>query len=123
MDEWGTWHDVEPETKPGFLYQQYTLRDAMVAALSLNYFNMRCDRIRMANIAQTVNVLQSLILTDGAGILLTPTCHVFEMYRIHLDALLLPLTLETGEYAHQGDPCCNPKVMGKVTDPHIERTL
>jgi alpha-N-arabinofuranosidase len=103
VDEWGTWHDVEPGTNRGFLYQQNTLRDAMVAALSLNYFNARCDRIRMANIAQTVNVLQALILTDKAAILLTPTYHVFEMYRVHHDAVLLPLTLETGEYVHQGE--------------------
>jgi alpha-N-arabinofuranosidase len=98
VDEWGTWHDVEPGTKPGFLYQQNTLRDALVAALSLNYFNERCERIKMANIAQTVNVLQALILTDEAKMLLTPTYHVFEIYRVHQDALLLPVTLETGEY-------------------------
>ena len=67
VDEWGTWYDVEPGTNPGFLYQQNTLRDALVAGLSLNIFNNHADRVRMANIAQTVNVLQALILTDGPG--------------------------------------------------------
>jgi len=102
VDEWGTWHQVEPGTNPGFLYQQNTLRDAMVAALSLNYFNERCDRIKMANIAQTVNVLQALILTDEEKFLLTPTYHVFEMYKVHHDATLLPVFLETPEYVYEG---------------------
>lgn len=102
VDEWGTWWDVEPGTNPGFLYQQNTMRDAMVAALSLNYFNERCARIRMANIAQTVNVLQSLILTDGEKMVLTPTYHVFEMYKVHHDATLLPLHLNCGTYAMDG---------------------
>jgi alpha-N-arabinofuranosidase len=102
VDEWGTWHDVEPGTNPGFLYQQNTLRDAMVAALSLNYFNERADRIKMANIAQTVNVLQALILTDEAKMLLTPTYHVFEMFKVHHDATLLPVYLETPDYTFEG---------------------
>jgi alpha-N-arabinofuranosidase len=102
VDEWGTWWDVEPGTNPGFLYQQNTLRDAMVAALSLNYFNERCERIKMANIAQTVNVLQSLILTDGEKILLTPTYHVFEMYKVHHDAIMLPLHLNCENYVMDG---------------------
>jgi alpha-N-arabinofuranosidase len=102
VDEWGTWWDVEPGTNPGFLYQQSTLRDAMVAALSLNYFNERCERIKMANIAQTVNVLQSLILTDGEKMILTPTYHVFEMYKVHHDATLLPLHLNCGYYSFDG---------------------
>jgi len=101
VDEWGTWHQVEPGTNPGFLYQQNTLRDAMVAALSLNYFNERCDRIKMANIAQTVNVLQALILTDEAKMLLTPTYHVFEMFKVHQDAILLPAALETPDYSYE----------------------
>lgn len=100
VDEWGAWYDVEPGTNPGFLYQQNTLRDAMVAALSLNYFNERCDRIKMANIAQTVNVLQAMILTDGAKMLLTPTYHIFEMYKVHQDAVLLPSALETPDYEY-----------------------
>jgi len=102
VDEWGTWWDVEPGTNPGFLFQQNTLRDAMVAGLSLNYFNERCDRIKMANIAQTVNVLQSLIFTDGEKMLLTPTYHVFEMYKVHHDATLLPLNVNCGTYVMEG---------------------
>jgi alpha-N-arabinofuranosidase len=102
VDEWGTWWDVEPGTNPGFLYQQNTMRDAMVAGLSLNYFNERCERIRMANIAQTVNVLQSLILTDGDKMILTPTYHVFEMYKVHHDATLLPSVVHCGTYSLEG---------------------
>ena len=102
VDEWGTWWDVEPGTNPGFLFQQNTLRDAVVAGLSLNYFNERCDRIKMANIAQTVNVLQSLIFTDGEKMLLTPTYHVFEMYKVHQDATLLPIDVNCGTYAMDG---------------------
>ena len=65
MDEWGTWYDVEPGTNPGFLYQQNSLRDALVAGITLNIFNAHCDRVHMANLAQTINVLQSVALTDG----------------------------------------------------------
>lgn len=86
VDEWGCWHDVEPGTNPGFLYQQNAMRDAMVAALTLNTFNRHCDRVVMANIAQMVNVLQAVILTDGADMLLTPTYHVFEMFQPHMEA-------------------------------------
>ena len=86
IDEWGTWYDVEPGTNPGFLYQQNTMRDAMVAALTLNIFNAHADRLVMANIAQMVNVLQAMILTDGDRMLLTPTYHVFDLYRPHMDA-------------------------------------
>ena len=102
VDEWGTWYDVEPGTNPGFLYQQNTMRDALVAAANLNIFNTRCDRVRMANIAQTINVLQSVILTSGAAMLLTPTYHVFEMYKVHQNARLLPASLECGEYTSGG---------------------
>lgn len=102
VDEWGTWWDVEPGTNPGFLYQQNSMRDAVVAGLSLNYFNERCARIKMANIAQTVNVLQSLILTDGEKMILTPTYHVFEMYKVHHDATMLPVHLNCGNYALDG---------------------
>ncbi len=89
IDEWGTWYNVEPGTNPGFLYQQNTMRDAMVAALTLNIFNTRAGRLVMANIAQIVNVLQSVVLTDGDRMLLTPTYHVFDLYRPHMDAQLL----------------------------------
>jgi alpha-N-arabinofuranosidase len=102
VDEWGTWWDVEPGSNPGFLFQQSTMRDAIVAGLSLNYFNDRCERIRMANIAQTVDVLQSLIITDGEKMILTPTYHVFEMYKVHHDATMLPLNINCGSYSMNG---------------------
>ena len=103
IDEWGNWFDVEPGTNPGFLYQQNTLRDAMVAAVNLNIFNSHCDRVKMANIAQTVNVLQSVILTEGEKMVLTPTYHVFEMYKVHQDAILLPSDLDSRGYAYEGE--------------------
>ncbi|MBR5420183.1 MAG: alpha-N-arabinofuranosidase, partial [Lachnospiraceae bacterium] len=78
VDEWGTWFKVEPDTNPGFLYQQNTIRDALVAGLSLNVFNKHCDRVKMANIAQLVNVLQAVILTEGDKMIKTPTYHVFD---------------------------------------------
>ncbi|MFV0310812.1 MAG: alpha-N-arabinofuranosidase [Dysgonomonas sp.] len=93
VDEWGTWWDVEPGTNPGFLFQQNTMRDAFVAALSLNVFNKYGDRIQMANIAQVVNVLQSMILTKDDKMTLTPTYHVFDMYRVHQDATYLPMDI------------------------------
>lgn len=93
VDEWGTWWDVEPGTNPGHLHQQNTLRDAMVAALTLNVFNRYPERIQMANIAQIVNVLQSMILTDADRMVLTPSYHVFELYKIHQDATALPCDL------------------------------
>ena len=89
VDEWGTWYDVEPGTNPGFLYQQNTMRDAMVAALTLNIFNKHSDRIMMANIAQTVNVLQAMILTDAEKMVLTPTYYVFKMFKEHQNNMLL----------------------------------
>ncbi len=95
VDEWGTWYDVEPGTNPGFLYQQNTMRDALVAAINLNLFNKNCDRVKMANIAQLVNVLQSVILTDGEEMLLTPTYHVFNMYKYHQDGTLLDSSIDT----------------------------
>jgi len=98
FDEWGTWYDVEPGTNPGFLFQQNTMRDAMVAGLTLNYLNDRCDRIKMANIAQTINVLQALIFTEGEHMTLTPTYHIYEMYKVHHDATMLPLSFESPKY-------------------------
>ena len=89
VDEWGTWYDVEEGTNPGFLYQQSTVRDALVAGITLNVFNKHSDRVRMANIAQTVNVLQSVILTDGEDMLLTPTYHIFKMFKSHAENTLL----------------------------------
>ncbi|MBP2071049.1 alpha-N-arabinofuranosidase [Thermoanaerobacterium butyriciformans] len=98
VDEWGTWYDVEPGTNPGFLYQQNTMRDALVAGIHFNIFNKHCDRVKMANIAQTINVLQAVILTDGAKMVLTPTYHVFDMYKVHQDAELLDFNIDTPEY-------------------------
>jgi len=102
VDEWGTWYDVEPGTNPGFLYQQNTIRDALVAALSFNIFHDHSDRVRMANIAQMVNVLQSVILTEGEKMLLTPTYHVFNMYKVHQDAQLLQFNLESETFESDG---------------------
>jgi alpha-N-arabinofuranosidase len=93
VDEWGTWWDVEPGTNPGFLYQQNTLRDALVASLHFDIFHRHAERVVMANIAQTVNVLQAMILTDGEQMILTPTYHVFEMNRGHHDAASLAVYL------------------------------
>lgn len=95
IDEWGTWFDVEPGTNPGFLYQQNTMRDALVAGINLNLFNKHCDRVAMANIAQLVNVLQSVILTDGEDMLLTPTYHVFDLYQVHQEAQLVESSIES----------------------------
>ncbi|MBR6382005.1 MAG: alpha-N-arabinofuranosidase [Lachnospiraceae bacterium] len=95
VDEWGTWYDVEPGTNPGFLYQQNTVRDALVAGITLNILNKHCDRVKMANIAQLINVLQAVILTDGAKMVKTPTYHVFKMYQKHQDAELLESFVES----------------------------
>lgn len=95
VDEWGTWFDVEPGTNPGFLYQQNTMRDALVAGINLNLFNKHSDRVKMANIAQLVNVLQSVILTEGAKMVLTPTYHVFNMYKHHQENMLVDSFIET----------------------------
>ena len=97
VDEWGTWFTCEPGTNPGFLYQQSTMRDALVAGINLNIFNKHCDRVKMANIAQMVNVLQAVILTEGEKMILTPTYHVFNMYKYHQDAQLLDSYIETKE--------------------------
>jgi alpha-N-arabinofuranosidase len=100
VDEWGAWYDVEPGTNPGFLFQQNTMRDAVIAGLNLNIFQAHADRVRMANIAQMINVLQAMILTDKEKMLLTPTYHVFEMYKPFQDSTLLPSELVTPEYKH-----------------------
>ena len=98
VDEWGNWHDVEPGTNPGFLYQQNTLRDAMVASINLDLFNKYCHRVKMANIAQTVNVLQAMILTKDDQIVRTPSFYVFKMYTVHHDATLLPAVVKSEYY-------------------------
>ena len=96
LDEWGTWFDVEPGTHPGHLYQQNTMRAAMGAAMSRNFFHRNTDRLTMANIAQIVNVLQAMILTKGDEIVLTPTYHVFRMYNVHQDATFVPTEVNAG---------------------------
>lgn len=101
VDEWGTWHDVEPGTNPGFLYQQNTMRDALVAGITLNIFNKHCNRVKMANLAQMVNVLQSIILTEGKKMVLTPTYHVFNMYKYHQEAKLLESSIEVEYIGHE----------------------
>ena len=98
VDEWGGWYDVEAGTNPGFLFQQNSIRDAVLAGMTLNIFNNHADRVRMANLAQMVNVLQAVILTDKAKMILTPTYHVMEMYNVHQDANLIPLKVLTPDY-------------------------
>jgi alpha-N-arabinofuranosidase len=98
VDEWGTWYDPEPGREPGFLYQQNTLRDAVVAALNFNVFQHHADRVRLANIAQMVNVLQAMILTKGSQMILTPTYHVFKMFEPFQDATYLPADLNVPQY-------------------------
>ena len=115
VGEWGLWHDVEPGTNPGFLYQQNTLRDALVAAVSLDIFNRHADRVRLANIAQTINVLQAMILTQGDRMVLTPTYHVFELYTVHHDAVLLPMTLEGTEPRYELEGQSIPAVSGSAS--------
>jgi len=102
VDEWGGWYNVEPGTNPGFLYQQNTMRDAMIAGVTLNIFNNHAERVRIANLAQTINVLQAVILTNEEKLLITPTYHVMEMYNVHQDATWLPLDLKSNDYLFEG---------------------
>lgn len=102
VDEWGGWYDVEPGTNPAFLFQQNTMRDAVLAGATLNIFHQHSDRVRMANLAQTVNVLQAVILTKEEKLILTPTYHVLEMYNVHQDALHLPMDIKTNTYQFKG---------------------
>ena len=103
VDEWGIWTDVEPGTIPGHLFQQNSMRDALIASSTLDILNKHCDRVKMANIAQIVNVLQSMILTKGDKMILTPTYHVFKMYNVHQDATLLPTSLICEPYKFGSD--------------------
>mgnify|MGYP003413017405 FL=1 len=124
VDEWGTWWDEEPGTIPGHLYQQNTLRDAMVAALSLNVFHKHADRVKMANIAQVVNVLQSMILTDTKGnghMVLTPTYYVFKMYKPFQNATSLPSDVQCSSHTFEkGLPIANlQSSSAKTTDGTI----
>lgn len=102
VDEWGGWYAVEEGTNPGFLYQQNTMRDAVLAGVTLNIFNNHADRVRMANLAQCVNVLQAVILTNKAKMILTPTYHVMNMYKVHQDATLIPVDFKSPEYKLDG---------------------
>lgn len=102
VDEWGTWYDVEKGTNPGFLYQKNTLRDAVVAAANFNIFHHHVDRVKMTSIAQTINVLQAMILTEKDKIELTPTYYAFKMYVPFQDATALPLTFTAPQYSAGG---------------------
>lgn len=102
VDEWGGWYNVEEGTNPGFLYQQNTMRDAVIAGLTLNIFNNHADRVRGANLAQIVNVLQAVILTNEEKMLLTPTYYVMKMYNVHQDATLVPISIDAPVYEFQG---------------------
>jgi len=102
FDEWGCWYDVEPGTNPGFLYQQNTMRDAIVAGMGLNIFNNHAERVQMANIAQMVNVLQAVILTKDEQMVLTPTYYVFKMYADHQGAKLIPTDVQSNKYTFEG---------------------
>jgi alpha-N-arabinofuranosidase len=102
VDEWGTWYDPEPGREPGFLYQQNSLRDAVVAALNFHVFHQHAKRVQMANIAQMVNVLQAMILTDGPKMVLTPTYHAFQMYIPFQGATFLPSEVKPPAYT-RGD--------------------
>jgi len=98
VDEWGGWYDVEPGTNGAFLFQQNTMRDAVLAGATLNIFNNHCDRVKMANLAQIINVLQAVILTKEEKLVLTPTYHVMEMYNVHQDATMLPIEVNSTKY-------------------------
>ncbi|HKV41477.1 MAG TPA: alpha-N-arabinofuranosidase [Blastocatellia bacterium] len=104
VDEWGDWYDAEPGSNPSPLYQQNSIRDAVVAGINLNIFNRHSDRVRMAALAQAINVLQSLILTDKEKMVLTPTYYVFEMYKVHQGATLIPVEVEVPEYKRGETP-------------------
>lgn len=102
VDEWGAWYDTEPGANPGFLYQQNTMRDAVLAAVNLNIFQRHADRVRMANIAQMANVLQAMVLTDRERMVLTPTYHVYDLYQVFQGATALPLEVEAPTYTLGG---------------------
>ena len=124
VDEWGTWYDPEPGREPGFLYQQNTLRDAVVTAVNFNLFNKYAERVHMTNIAQMVNVLQAMVLTDGADMLVTPTYHVFGMYKVFQDATAIPFTIDSDVYQHGEKQL--PAVtasLAKGTDGHVYLAL
>lgn len=135
VDEWGTWYDSEPNTNDGVLYQQNTLRDAMVAAVNLNIFNNHADRVKMTNIAQVVNVLQAMILTKGDQMVLTPSYYVFKMFKVHQNGVLIPVSVECPNYEYKGESLpaisvsASKDAQGKTymtlvnIDPHKENTI
>ena len=123
VDEWGNWFDVEPGTNPGFLYQQNTLRDALVAGINLNIFNNHADRVRMSNIAQMINVLQSVILTKEREMVLTPTYYVFKMYNVHQDATVLPLEIKCNKYSSGSESVDAINASASVKDGVVSITL
>ena len=123
VDEWGNWHNVEPGTNPGFLYQQNTLRDALVAGINLNIFNNRADRVKMANIAQMINVLQAVILTKDEKMVLTPTYYVFKLYNVHQDALMIPVSLKSANYTYEGKSIPAVSASASVKNEVISITL
>ncbi|MEO6361118.1 MAG: alpha-L-arabinofuranosidase C-terminal domain-containing protein [Sphingomicrobium sp.] len=98
VDEWGSWYAATPGSRPGFLVQQNSIRDALITSLNINIFARHADRVRIANIAQMINVLQAMILTEGDKMVLTPTYHVFKMYIPFQDATFVPVTYDKGEY-------------------------
>ena len=103
VDEWGTWYTCEPGTNPGFLYQQNTVRDALVAGITLNIFNRHSDRVKLCCLAQMVNVLQAVLLTEGENLVKTPTYHVFHQYRYHQGADLLDASMTGVSDIESGD--------------------
>lgn len=123
VDEWGTWYQPEPGTNPGFLYQQNTMRDALVAAIHLHIFQKHCGRVHMANLAQMVNVLQAVVLTEGERMLLTPTYHVLEMFKTHQDGEALALHGAFGEYAYGAKKLPQVTVSASVKDGVITVSL
>lgn len=123
VDEWGTWYDKLPGSPDGFLQQQNTVRDALVAGINLNVFNNHADRISMANIAQIVNVLQSVILTNGPEMVKTPTYHVFRMYNVHQDAMLVPLELTCEKYEYEGEEIAAVSASASEKDGVLSLTL
>ena len=102
VDEWGAWHAPLTGSNPAFLVQQNSIRDAILASLNLNIFARHADRVRMANIAQMINVLQAMILTDKEKMVLTPTYYVFKMYVPFQDATFIPVAFDAGTYTHGG---------------------
>ena len=109
VDEWGAWYAPLPGSNPGFLVQQNSVRDAILAALNLNIFARHGDRVRMANIAQMINVLQSMIMTDKEKMVLTPTYYVYKMYVPFQDAMFVPVAFNAGTYTH-----------GDITLPRVD---